>query len=103
MGEILFCKTGRGGAYCQINMGRAYRQNGKRQERVQNFTGKPTGKEASGNSRCSWEDNIIFHPKAMDVRARNWVDSAQDKDYWNYKLIINIVADSSQVYDRDNI
>ena len=35
------------------------------------LTGKPLGRP-----RCRWEDNI-----RMDLEE-NWVDSAQDRDYW---------------------
>ena len=27
-------------------------------------------------------DNIIVDPKEVDAKARNWIDSAQDRDYW---------------------
>ena len=26
-------------------------------------------------------DNIIVDPKEVDAKARNWIDSAQDRDY----------------------
>ena len=42
------------------------------------LTGKPKGKRALGRPRRRWEDNI-----RMDLEEKgNWVDSAQDKDYW---------------------
>ena len=41
-------------------------------------TGKPTGKRPSGRPRRRREDNT-----RMDrMNTRNWVDSAQDRDYW---------------------
>ena len=38
---------------------------------------KPTGK-----LRLRWEDNIRMNHKEIGINSRNWVDSAQDKDYW---------------------
>ena len=41
-------------------------------------TGKPTGKK----SRRGWEENIRIDLKEIGINAGNWVDSAQDRDYW---------------------
>ena len=30
----------------------------------------------------SWEDYIRMDLKEIGINARNWVDSAQDRDYW---------------------
>ena len=38
---------------------------------------KPTGKRPLGRPGRRWEDNI-----RMTFNAGNWVDSAQDRDYW---------------------
>ena len=32
--------------------------------------------------RRRWEDNIRMDLKEIGTSTRNWVDSAQDKDYW---------------------
>ena len=40
------------------------------------LTGKPTGKRPLGRPRRRWEYSI-----RKDL-AGNWVDSAQDMDYW---------------------
>ena len=32
--------------------------------------------------RRRWEDNIGMNLKETGVNSRNWVDSAQDSDYW---------------------
>ena len=45
------------------------------------LTGKPTGKRPLRRSRCIREDNIRMDPKKTGVNTRNWVDSAQDRDY----------------------
>ena len=46
------------------------------------LTGKPTGKRPLGRSRLRWEDNIRMHPEEIGINAGNWVDSAQDRNYW---------------------
>ena len=45
-------------------------------------TGKPTGKRPLGRPRRRWEDNIRMHLEEIGNNAGNWVDSAQDRDYW---------------------
>ena len=32
--------------------------------------------------RCIWEDNIRMNLKEMGVDTRNFVDWAQDREYW---------------------
>ena len=39
--------------------------------------GKPTGKRPLGRPRRRWEDL-----EEIGVNAGNWVDSAQDRNYW---------------------
>ena len=46
------------------------------------LTGKPTGRRPSGRPRRRWEDNITTDFKEIGINTRNWVDSAQDRDYW---------------------
>ena len=46
------------------------------------LTGKPTGKRPLGRPRCRWEDNIRMDLEEIGFNARNWVDSAQDRNYW---------------------
>jgi hypothetical protein len=41
------------------------------------LTDKPTGKP---RLRC--EDNIRMDLKEIGINMRNWIDSAQDRDYW---------------------
>jgi hypothetical protein len=43
--------------------------------------GKPTGKRRLGKPRRRWEDSIRMNLKEIGINARNWVDSAQDRDY----------------------
>jgi hypothetical protein len=46
------------------------------------LTGTPTGKSLLGGPRSRWEDNIRMYLKEICINKRNWVDSAQDRDYW---------------------
>ena len=44
-------------------------------------TGTPTGKRPLGKPRLRLEDNIRMDLKKIGINTRNWVDSAQDRDY----------------------
>ena len=44
--------------------------------------GKPTRKRQLGRRRRRWEDNVRMDLEEIGINAGNWVDSAQDKDYW---------------------
>ena len=46
------------------------------------LTGKPTGKRSLGRPRHRWEDNIRMDLEGIGLNAGNWVDSAQDRNYW---------------------
>ena len=46
------------------------------------LTGKPTGKRSLGRTRNRWEDNIRMDLEEIGINAGNWVDSAQDRNYW---------------------
>ena len=46
------------------------------------ITGKPTGKRPLGRPRGRWEDNIRMDLEEIGIIACNWVDSAQDRNYW---------------------
>ena len=50
------------------------------------LTGKPTGKRSLGRARRRWEENIRMDLKDIGINMRNWVDSAQGRDYWFHKL-----------------
>ena len=47
------------------------------------LTGTPAGKRPLGRPRRRWEDNIRMNLEEICIKARNWVDSAQDRDYWS--------------------
>ena len=46
------------------------------------LTGTPTGKRPLGRPRRRWENNIRMDPEEISINAGNWVDSAQDRNYW---------------------
>ena len=46
------------------------------------LTGKPTEKRPLGRSQRRWEDNIRMDLEEIGISAGNWVDTAQDRDYW---------------------
>ena len=46
------------------------------------LTGKHTGKIPLGRPRRRWKDNIRLELEEIGINAGNWVDSAQDRDYW---------------------
>ena len=46
------------------------------------LTGKSTGKRPLGRPRRRWEDNIRTDLEEIGINAENWVDSAQDRNYW---------------------
>ena len=47
-------------------------------------TGKPTGKRPleRRRRRRRWEDNIRIDLEEIGINAGNWVDSAQNRNYW---------------------
>ena len=51
------------------------------------LTGKPTGKRPLRRPRRRWEDSIRMDLEEIDINVVNWVDSAQDRNYW--RAIVN--------------
>ena len=58
------------------------------------LTGKPTGKRSLGRPRRRWEDNIRMDLEEIGIIVGNWVDSAQDKEYWGVLVnaALNLLA-----------
>ena len=52
------------------------------------LTGTPKGKRPLGRPRCRWEDNIRMDLKEIGINTRNWINLAQDRDYW--KALVNL-------------
>ena len=46
------------------------------------LTGKPTVKIPLVRPRRRWVDNIRMDLEEIGINAGNWVDSAQDSNYW---------------------
>ena len=46
------------------------------------LTDKPTGKRHLGRPMGRWEDNIRMDLEEIGISAGNWVNPAQDMDYW---------------------
>ena len=69
-------------------MGRVFSQMGEGRGTFKILTGKPTGKRPLGRPRHRWEDNLSMDLKEIGINMRNWVDSAQDRDYW--RALVNV-------------
>ena len=56
------------------------------------ITGTLTGKRPLGRPRRRWEDNIRMVLKEVGSNTRDWVDSAQDYDFWRARVnaVLNI-------------
>ena len=52
------------------------------------LTGKHSGKRPLGRPRRRWEDNIRMDLEEIGINAGNWVDSAQDRNYW--RALLNV-------------
>ena len=62
-------------------MGRSCSQNGGRSA-FKILTGTPIENRPSRRPRRRWVDNIKIDLKEIGINTRNWVDTAQDIDYW---------------------
>ena len=51
------------------------------------LTGTPTGKRPLGRYKRRWKENIRMDLKEIGIYMSNWVDSAQDRDYWKVPAI----------------
>jgi hypothetical protein len=51
------------------------------------LTAKPTGKRPLVRSIHRWEDSIRMDLNDIDIITRNWIDSAQVRDFW--RAIVN--------------
>ena len=56
------------------------------------LTGNPTGKRSLGRPKRRFEDNIRMDLKEKYINTRNWVDLANDGDYW--RAIVNAELNS---------
>jgi hypothetical protein len=51
--------------------------------------GKPEGKRPLGSPRCRWVDNIIMYIREVGWGGMEWIDLAQDRDWW--RALVNMV------------
>ena len=58
----------------------------------QNLTDTPTGKRPLGRTRRRLEDNITMDPKEIGINTRNWIDAAQDRDYWRVLVYAALIS-----------
>ena len=63
------------------------------------LTGKPTGKRALGRPRRRREDDVRMDLEEIGINVGNWVDSAQDRDYW--RALINAALNLRVPYAVD--
>ena len=52
------------------------------------LTGKPTGMRPLERLRRRLEDNFRMDLEEIGINAGNWVDSAQDRNYW--RALVNV-------------
>ena len=55
------------------------------------LTGTTAGKIPLWRPRRCWEDNFRMYLKETGINTRNWVDSAQDWEYW--RALVNAALD----------
>ena len=58
-------------------------------------------KRLLGRPRCRWEDNIKMDLKGKGVNTRNWIDSAQERDYRRALLYVVLNFRIPEVMDLD--
>jgi hypothetical protein len=63
-------------------------EEGRSASKILTGTGTPTRKIPLGMPRHRWEDNIRMDFKGIDINRRNWVRSAQDRNYWRTLVIV---------------
>ena len=63
------------------------------------LTGNPVGKKLLGRPRRRWKENIKMDLKEIGINAENWVDSAQDRDYW--RALVNAALNFRVAYTME--
>ena len=61
-------------------------EEGKRAFKI--LTGKPTGKRPLEMPRRKSEDTIRMDLEEIGINVENWVDSAQNRNYW--RALVNV-------------
>jgi hypothetical protein len=65
---------------------------GERRNAYRIFVGKPEGKRPLGRRRRRWVDNIKMDLREIGWDGRDWIDLAQDRDWWraHVNAVMNI-------------
>jgi hypothetical protein len=53
------------------------------------FVGKSEGKRLLGRPRSIWENNIKMNLQEVGCRCMDWIELAQDRDWW--RALLNAV------------
>jgi hypothetical protein len=53
------------------------------------WVGKPEGKKPLGWPRLKWEGNINMNLQEVGFRRMDWIELAQDRDWW--QTLVNAV------------
>jgi hypothetical protein len=64
---------------------------GARRTAYRILVGKPEGKRPLGRLRRRWVDNIKMDLREVGWDGRDWIDLAQDSDWW--RAHVNTVMD----------
>ena len=56
---------------------------GERRGECRVLVGKPDGKRPLRRPRCRWEDNIMMDLQEVGCGGVDWIDLAQDRDWWD--------------------
>ena len=59
------------------------------ERRVQGFGGETCGKETTGETRRTWENNIKMDLQEVGCGGMDWIQLAQDRDRW--RALVNAV------------
>jgi hypothetical protein len=63
---------------------------GERRGACKALVGKPEGRRPLGRPRRRWEDNIKIDLREVGWGGADWIDLAQDRDWWRvlvYKVM----------------
>ena len=82
-------------------MGRSCSQKEEGGSAFKTLTGTPTRKRPLGRPRRRWEDNIRMDLEEIGINARNWVDSAHDRDYW--RALINSPTTGQMYFNHQEV
>jgi hypothetical protein len=74
-------------------MGRAYSTNGEKRNACRILVGKPEVKRPLGRRRRRWVGNIKMDLGETEWDGVDWIDMAQDRDYW--RALVNMVLNLS--------